>query len=137
MSDWFRGRGRRGGSENTTNEPEYYEDTHDEQGNYIGKEGVMKKRGREASGIPLEGTANKSYGNIVIYSPSTPEEVEVLIDYLKRGEPAVAKLADLDEALAQRILDFLSGAVYALSGNIQRISGNIFLISPSGVEIKS
>ena len=36
---------------------------------------------------------------------------------------------------AQRMLDFSSGAVYALSGSIQRVSGNIFLLTPEGLGI--
>ena len=36
---------------------------------------------------------------------------------------------------AQRIVDFLSGSVYALNGNIQRVSHGIFLIAPQNVDI--
>jgi len=36
---------------------------------------------------------------------------------------------------AQRMLDFASGAVYALTGSIQRVSGNIFVLTPEGLGI--
>lgn len=76
------------------------------------------------------------YQNVVVYSPTTPEDVQTLIDYLKRREPAVVNLDGVgDPTIAQRILDFISGAIYALNGSVHRISSNIFLLSPEGVEI--
>lgn len=78
----------------------------------------------------------RSYQNVVVYEPRSPEDVQTLIDYLKRREPAVVNLNEVgDAAVSQRILDFISGAIYALNGSVHRISGNIFLLSPEGVEI--
>lgn len=122
FNDWLRGRNR-GGSD----EPEYYEDTHDEKGNYTGKK--TQNNDDESKKV--------NYGNIVVYRPSSPEEVEMLISFLKKGEPAVANLNDLEDKASQRILDFLSGAIFALDGSIHRITSNIFLLSPKGVEIQS
>ena len=81
--------------------------------------------------------ATPSYQNVVVYEPQTPEDVQFLIDYLKQREPAVVNLNNIEPAAAQRILDFVSGAIYALSGSVHRIerSGNIFLLSPEGVGI--
>jgi cell division inhibitor SepF len=77
----------------------------------------------------------RSYSSVIVYQPMTTEDVQTLIDYLKRREPAIVNLDGATEAFAQRILDFISGAVYALSGSVHRISGNIFLLTPEGVEI--
>ena len=73
---------------------------------------------------------------ITEYSPNTPEDVQTVIDSLRRGESAIVKLNGADAQGSQRVLDFLSGAVYALSGSIYRVEGNIFLLSPSGVGVK-
>ena len=73
--------------------------------------------------------------NVVIYYPKNYEEVQNLIDFLKQGESAVMNLDGVSDAEAQRILDFVSGAVYALSGSIQRITGNIFMLTPEGLNI--
>ena len=71
---------------------------------------------------------------ILVYCPKTPEDVTVLIQHLKVSDPAIVNLNDLDEPTAQRILDFLSGAVCALSGTVHRVTGNMFLLAPKGVE---
>jgi FtsZ-interacting cell division protein YlmF len=121
VNDWLRGKRR-----TTSDDFEYYEDTHDSQGNYVGRQ--------QNDNFILP---QKGYGNINVYCPSTPKEVENLINFLRNGEPVIADLNENQADSAQRILDFISGGVYALGGNIYRIKENIFLLSPSGVEIQS
>ena len=73
--------------------------------------------------------------NVLVYEPTNFSDVEVLIDYLKSKQPAIVNLDNASPETAQRVLDFTSGAIYALSGSVVRISGNIFLLSPEGVGI--
>lgn len=93
-----------------------------------------KKDAVEFKTLPLVNDRNASQ-NVVVYSPRTYEDVQTLIDYLKRREPAVVNLAGINPDSAQRILDFMSGAIYGLSGSIHKISGSIFLLTPEGVSI--
>lgn len=90
-------------------------------------------------GVPLPSSASsvapRNYQNLAVYQPTTPEDVEMLIDYLRRKEPAVINLDNVDEYRAQRVLDFVSGAIFALNGSIQRVGNNIFLLCPEGVQI--
>lgn len=87
------------------------------------------------STLPLVGGEGGKIQNVVLYSPKSFSDVQTLIDFLKAREPSVIDLAGVGDSSAQRILDFLSGAIYALEGNIHRISGSIFLLTPSGVTI--
>ena len=145
----FGWRGRDRASETRSNEKrgeeyEYYEDTHDERGEYIGLQNNgfvqtdMNISSAPAAKMKKNDTAveaNNGNQRIIVYYPKTPEDVMVLIKHLKMNNPAVVNLEDIDEETAQRILDFLSGAICALSGTAHRISGNLFLFSPKGVEI--
>jgi len=94
-------------------------------------------------GVPLPNDTQKvvprNYQNVVVYEPKTPEEVQSLISFLKRKEPAIVDLNKLDVNLAQRILDYLSGAIYALNGDVIKINStsNIFLLSPEGVMVST
>lgn len=133
FNDWLRQ--KRGGStkESDSHQPPYYEDTHDSQGNYIGDNGI-------SSVIPQANQAtseNIKYGNIAVYRPKSLKDVERFITFLRGGEPAVANLNDIDEDDAQRILDYLSGAIFALAGSVHRITDNIFVFSPKGTQIHS
>lgn len=78
-----------------------------------------------------------SYGgkNVVIYKPKDYHEVQKLIDFLKQGESAIIDLCNLGDDEAQRVLDYVSGAVYALNGSTHRIAGSIFLLTPEGLNI--
>ena len=73
--------------------------------------------------------------NIIFFYPKSYTEVQKLIDYLRAGESVMLNLDGISDEEAQRMLDFSSGAVYALSGSIQRVSGNIFLLTPEGLGI--
>ena len=57
------------------------------------------------------------------------------IDHLRMREQVIVDFSDIDPTSVCRILDFMSGAIYALSGSIQQINKNIFLFAPSGVTI--
>lgn len=76
-------------------------------------------------------------GNVVLYSPKNYGDVQSLIDHLRMHEPAIVEFAGIGDDDGQRILDFLSGAIYALGGSMQRINGTIFLLTPSGVSISA
>jgi len=121
-NDWLQG-GAKNYDTRKGGEPEYFEDANS------GNNGPHFLPDKNQSVVP------RQYQNVVVYDPKSPEDVQRLIDYLKRREPAIINLNDTDVAVAQRILDFVSGAMYALNGSIHRISTNIFLLSPEGVEI--
>ena len=84
---------------------------------------------------PAASQARRTYSSVIVYQPRSAEDVQTLINFLKRREPAIINLDGTEEDVAQRILDFISGAIYALSGSVHRISGNIFLLTPEGVDI--
>jgi len=73
--------------------------------------------------------------NVAIYAPRTYKDVQRVIDHLKRREPVVVELRSTDRETVQRIMDFISGAVYGLSGSVGNISDGIYLLTPSGVTI--
>lgn len=74
-------------------------------------------------------------GGVVIYSPRTYKDVQLLIDHLKMREQVIVDFSTLNQQSVYRILDFMSGAIYALDGSIQQITKNIFLFAPQGVTI--
>ncbi len=73
---------------------------------------------------------------IAVFSPTSYDDVASIIDSLKKGKPTMVHLTELKTETALRILDMLSGAIYALDGGVYEIQKNIFMFSPSGVEVK-
>jgi len=72
---------------------------------------------------------------MVIYQPVTFDQATEICDNLKSRKPVIVNLERLENEVAQRILDFLSGAVYGMDGNLHKISGGIFIAAPSNVDI--
>jgi cell division inhibitor SepF len=72
---------------------------------------------------------------VVIIQPEAFEDAQGICEHLKDKKPVIINLEILEKETAQRIVDFLSGSVYALEGNIQKVSNGIFLIAPNNVDI--
>lgn len=72
---------------------------------------------------------------LVLIEPRTFEEVNEIADHLKSHRPVVVNLHRIRRDQAQRIIDFLSGTVYALGGNLQKLGPHIFIFTPSNVDI--
>lgn len=72
---------------------------------------------------------------VVVVRPQSYEEVQGLADHLKGRRPVIVNLEETERTAAKRLVDFLSGTVYALNGKIQRIGPNIFLAVPSNFEV--
>ena len=67
--------------------------------------------------------------------PRSYAEVEDIAEHLKNRRSVVVNLQQIDRDQGFRIIDFLSGTVYALGGDIQRIGADIFLCAPDNVEV--
>ena len=56
-------------------------------------------------------------------------------DYLKEGKTIVINMEGIEVHVAQRIIDFIGGACYALDGSLQAISANIFIAAPHNIDV--
>ncbi len=74
---------------------------------------------------------------VVVIQPESFEEARDITNHLKSRKPIVVNLESVEKNVARRIIDFLSGAVYALDGDIQKVSNGIFIIAPNNVDIMS
>ena len=83
----------------------------------------------------FSGTITRSSTNMLIFAPNSYDDVQTIIDHLKAGESVILNLRDVKRESAQRILDFISGAIYALSGSIYPIENGLFALTPDGVNI--
>ena len=72
---------------------------------------------------------------VVISQPSSYDQASEICEHLKEKKSIIVNLEYVNKDVARRIIDFMSGAVYALDGNIQKISNSIFLIAPCNYEI--
>ena len=72
---------------------------------------------------------------VCVIKPTTIEDELEIADTLLSGRTVLINMEGLNIELAQRIIDFTSGATYAMHGSLQKVSNFIFLATPSGVDI--
>ena len=61
---------------------------------------------------------------------------DVIADYLKSNSSVVVNLRRVTPDQAKRIVDFLSGTIYAIGGDLQKLGGGIFLCTPNTVNVE-
>ena len=81
----------------------------------------------------------KNSGNgtmeVCVIKPSSMEDTREIADTLVDNSTVILNLEGIDVELAQRIIDFTSGACYSLGGSLQKVSSYIFVLGPYNVDI--
>ena len=105
----------------------------------VAKEPVKEKPKAVSKITPIGGKASKKQGattmQVCVIKPTSIEEEIEITETLLEGRTVVINMEGLNVEIAQRIIDFTSGATYAMNGNLQKISNYIFLATPNGVDI--
>lgn len=72
---------------------------------------------------------------LMVVHPQSYEQGAVLAENLKNYRPVIVNLEKMPAEEARRLLDFLSGAVFALGGQVSRVSHGIFVFTPSNIDL--
>ena len=86
---------------------------------------------------PMRQPSRRSSVNmeVCVIRPTSMEDTREIADTLVDNSTVVLNLEGLDMELAQRIIDFTSGACYSLGGSLQKVSSYIFILGPYNVDI--
>ena len=91
-----------------------------------------RRRRAKLSSIPGGAPAQ----TLLIHSPATYNESQNLVLQLKQNKQVIIKLDTIDTDIAQRILDFMSGAAFALEAQVTKISKGIYLFTSNDTKIE-
>ena len=75
-------------------------------------------------------------GKMILLEPRAYSESQQIADHLKKRNTVVVNIKRVTPDQAKRIVDFLSGTVYALGGDLQKIGMGIFLCTPKNVNVE-
>ncbi len=94
--------------------------------------------GDEYYSIKTEEALQENDGNnrMILLEPRAYSESQQIADYLKARNTVVVNLKRVTSDQAKRIVDFLSGTIYAIGGDLQKIGGGIFLCTPNNINIQ-
>jgi cell division inhibitor SepF len=95
---------------------------------------VQKQQPVQKQNIVSLQSVQKS-SKVVLVEPRVYAEAQDIADQLKNRRAVVVNLQRIEKDQAKRIVDFLSGTVYAIGGDIQKIGTDIFLCTPDNVEV--
>lgn len=93
-----------------------------------------ERQTRRSNLVSLDGGAKQT--RVIIIEPAEFEEVRGYVDHLRNKHPLIIRLAHLDVDEARRIVDFMSGATYAIDGNMRKLGDMIFFFAPHSVVIE-
>jgi len=98
---------------------------------------VQNSNGGRNTGNVINLQSRGGYSNtVVIIKPNVLDDAGQVTEYLRERRTIFLNLEGVNEALSQRILDFVSGSVYALDADIQRAANAVFVVAPSNVEVQ-
>lgn len=95
-------------------------------------ENEFYEEGEKVAAIPQEPSGPK----MILLEPRAFSESQQIADHLKKKNTVVINLRRVTSDQAKRIIDFVSGAVYALKGHIEKVGSGIFLCTPNNVNIQ-
>ncbi|GIN83780.1 cell division protein SepF [Heyndrickxia sporothermodurans] len=101
--------------------------------NEVEQEQYTKPTNQKQNVVSLQSVQKSS--KVILIEPRVYAEAQDVADHLKNRRAVVVNLQRIEHDQAKRIIDFLSGTVYAIGGDIQRIGTDIFLCTPDNVEV--
>ena len=72
---------------------------------------------------------------VVLFRPANFGETTKAADALRSNKAVVLNLENVDKAMSRRVVDFLSGCVYALSGSVKKIAQSAYLFCPHNMDV--
>ena len=101
-------------SDNGVSEDEFYS---------VSKENALKE-------------ADKTGSKMILLEPRAFSEAQQIADHLKNRNSVVVNLKRVTSDQAKRIIDFLSGCIYAIGGEMQKIGVGIYICAPKNVNVQ-
>ena len=85
--------------------------------------------------VPTKTKTGDGNLEIVLFKATSYDDMQEIARQIKDRKIAVVNFEDMDKDVAQRMVDFLSGAAFALDGAPRKVSGGTFIFSSSQVDV--
>jgi cell division inhibitor SepF len=117
----------------------FLDDQYDEEEEYVEEPEPLRPQTQKQQPVKTQNVVSlqsvQKSSKVVLIEPRMYSEAQEIADHLKNRRAVVVNLQRIDLDQAKRIVDFLSGTVYAIGGDIQKIGMSIFLCTPDNVEV--
>jgi len=89
---------------------------------------------RQAKVVDFAKTSHSGQ-QVVIIQPSSIESAQEVCNHLRGGRTVICNFEKIDQKIAQRVMDFVTGATYAIDGQVHKVSPMIFVTVPRNVSL--
>lgn len=93
---------------------------------------AVRKPQTQGKVVPLSAPTDRK---VIIRSPQNILEMKELVDHLRSRSTVIMNVEKTEPQLAQRMVDFLSGAVYCIDGDMEKLSSGVIIAVPNGIDI--
>ncbi len=108
-----------GDDEETTNEESYYS---------------LNEGSKSSTSVDKDSRVTSN--QMILVEPRAYSESQTIADHLKSKNTVVVNLKRVTANQAKRIIDFLTGTLYAIGGDLQKIGPGIYLCTPKDVKVQ-
>lgn len=108
----------------------------EEEDDLLDEEAAQPSRKNKSTNNNIISLHSQKSTKLILNEPRSYEEAQEIADHLRSRRPIIVNLQRLGPDSARRVVDFLSGCVYALNGNIKKIGPSIFLCTPENIDIQ-
>ena len=78
---------------------------------------------------------NAGKQEVVLFHAKTFDDAAKAADELCKRKAVILNMENVDKALTRRVVDFLSGAVYALDGRVKKVAQSTYLFCPHNMDV--
>ena len=90
----------------------------------------------KSNGKNKDNDISSTGGKMILLEPRAYSESQQIADHLKKRNSVVVNLKRVTSDQAKRIIDFLSGCIYAIGGTMQKVGVGIYLCAPKNVDVQ-
>ena len=72
---------------------------------------------------------------VVLFRPANFGETTKAADALRSNKAVVLNLENVDKAMSRRVVDFLSGCVYAVDGSVKKVAQHAYIFCPHNMDV--
>ncbi len=72
---------------------------------------------------------------VVLFHAKTFDDAAKAADELRKRKAVILNMENVDKSLTRRVVDFLSGSVYALDGRVKKVAQSTYLFCPHNMDV--
>ncbi len=90
----------------------------------------------ERTSFPIK-SVQTSANQVVILQPDSIRSSQAVCDHIRQGHTVICNIENVERSVAQRVIDYISGAAYSIDGNVKPIDQNrkTFVVAPRSVSL--